>query len=357
MKSSVSSDPTRMIKVKVSAPTREGTCVSRQLPEASGLWGNCQFFVNDDLEECDYWVIFESVSGEESAICRRENTILVTAEPPHVKLYDSLFCGQFGGVITCQEQVRHRNLVLSQQGLPWRLGLGMVDRKNCIYSSIMSYNELVDIDASKEKLVSVFVSGKSYVRGHLARDEFVSKLKERLGDKIDVYGRGHLSTFDKREAMVPYKYHIVIENTRHDHYWSEKLADAYLAGCYPIYYGCENISEYFQSDMLTEIDIEKADAAIDKIESIVHSDRWRECAVPLAEAKRRVMEEYNFFGVVEKYIRDRERSKSARTGGKRSRVTIKADPVEPILLKLIRGPIRRITRKLSRQRVYPDLVS
>jgi len=41
-----------MIKVNVSTPFPEWP-LPRQTPGQTGIWGNCQFFVNQQLEECD----------------------------------------------------------------------------------------------------------------------------------------------------------------------------------------------------------------------------------------------------------------------------------------------------------------
>lgn len=44
-----------------------------------------------------------------------------------------------------------------------------------------------------------------------------------------------------------YQYHIVIENTRELNCFSEKLIDCLITKTIPIYYGCENIGEYFDT--------------------------------------------------------------------------------------------------------------
>ena len=44
-----------------------------------------------------------------------------------------------------------------------------------------------------------------------------------------------------------FQYSIVIENSREPCYFSEKLIDCLITKTIPIYYGCENISEYFNT--------------------------------------------------------------------------------------------------------------
>jgi len=48
--------------------------------------------------------------------------------------------------------------------------------------------------------------------------------------------------------MFDSQFHIAIENTAIDHYFSEKLLDCFQTKTVPIYYGCTNIHEYFNID-------------------------------------------------------------------------------------------------------------
>ena len=77
--------------------------------------------------------------------------------------------------------------------------------------------------------------------------------------EIDIYGRGcKYYKDDKRikgefEDCCLYKnyfYHICIENFSTPHYFSEKIIDPLICGCIPIYYGCQNIDEYFGNSII-----------------------------------------------------------------------------------------------------------
>lgn len=50
---------------------------------------------------------------------------------------------------------------------------------------------------------------------------------------------------DKLKLFKDFQFSIVIENSRQDNYFSEKLIDCLITKTIPIYYGCPNISEYF----------------------------------------------------------------------------------------------------------------
>ena len=49
-----------MYKIKISTQFPEWPLL-RQTPGSKGIWDNCQFFVNQDVEECDMWVVYEGL--------------------------------------------------------------------------------------------------------------------------------------------------------------------------------------------------------------------------------------------------------------------------------------------------------
>jgi hypothetical protein len=73
-------------------------------------------------------------------------------------------------------------------------------------------------------------------------------MKDNGNDNVEIFGRGINPINKKEEALLPYMFSLVIENTYSGHYWSEKVTDAFLCGTVPIYVGASNISEYFPRD-------------------------------------------------------------------------------------------------------------
>jgi len=98
----------------------------------------------------------------------------------------------------------------------------------------------------KNKLVSCVTSNKSFLPGHSTRLEFIDRIK----DKVDLFGRGINPIDSKLDALINYAFSIGIENKAavDDYYWTEKLNDCLLTGTVPIYYGCPNISKFFNMD-------------------------------------------------------------------------------------------------------------
>lgn len=109
----------------------------------------------------------------------------------------------------------------------------------------------------KPKLMSIVFSHKCDAPGHIYRHELVkSIIKYDL--PIDIYGYGcsmYTSSklkgaFEHNEPYEDYMFSICIENFQSNHYFSEKIIIPLLFNCNPIYLGCKNIHQYFNSILM-----------------------------------------------------------------------------------------------------------
>lgn len=286
-----------MKKIKVSTTFPEFPII-RQTPDETGIWGDYQFYMDQDIDECDYWIVYDGVSKPERATCPKENVILIAGEPQSVKKYPQGYLNQFSSVITSQNDMRHKNKILSFHPLIWFVGRRVIDKENRVEYS-KNYDELKSINnIEKTKLISVISSNKVFTKGHQERYDFVMALKEHFKDKIDVFGRGINDIEDKWDAIAPYKYHIALENSSYPHYWTEKIADSYLALSYPIYYGCPDISQYIDENSYSVIDINNFERAVNIIEKLINENKYENSLDLLIKTKREMMDCYNFFPIM-----------------------------------------------------------
>lgn len=225
-----------------------------------------------------------------------QNTILALSEPLSVVDFPKSYRDQFGMLHSCQEQLTHKNIIYGPAVLCWYAGMVM-GKKSDQYS--ITYDMLNGSALPpKKKLMSVITSNKAFTKGHYERIKFVSQLKEHYGDMIDVFGRGFRSFDDKWDVLADYKYHVVIENSSSKYYWTEKLSDCYLAGCYPIYYGCTNAGDYFSEKSFSQIDIRDLDGAIKIIDDLIENDVYSKSVDAIIDSRQRVLDDYNMFNII-----------------------------------------------------------
>jgi hypothetical protein len=245
----------------------------RQSPNGSGRWGRYQFHFDTDISNADAWIVCDGLRNPEACVCPPSNVILATWEPPSGVHYDTRFLRQFSQVITCHKNLNHPRIHFGLQGHPWH-----VERD---FDTL-----LTTPPPTKQRDICVISSDKEFWEGHRLRLDFVTKLKQRMGDQIDLFGRG-INTFESKwETLLPYKYSVVIENDRADDWITEKLFDCYLTATFPIYYGAPNVRSYLPEGSLKAIDIERPDAAMDAIQSVIDDEGHYERSMSAIAAAR-----------------------------------------------------------------------
>ncbi len=103
---------------------------------------------------------------------------------------------------------------------------------------------------NKHKDISIIASYKNQTTGHKLRHNVI----KLFNDVIDVYGSGYKSIDDKIVGLKDYRFSIVIENTKQDYYFSEKLLDCFTTGTIPIYWGCPSIGDFFDINGIIRFD-------------------------------------------------------------------------------------------------------
>lgn len=179
-----------------------------------------------------------------------------------------------------------------------------------------SYDELMAMNyPHKEKNVSCIVSAKHAHRNAFVENLILKKKFFRWGKKsaVDLYGRGldaevfgeiyrgaiESNANCKLEGLLPYRYNVVLENSQQTNYWTEKLADAILAWCIPIYWGCPNIADFFDERSLFVID---KSTCYSELEKIVYQPVSKKQIEILKEMRYKILNEYNIWAVISKKV-------------------------------------------------------
>ena len=101
----------------------------------------------------------------------------------------------------------------------------------------------------KTKMISMIASNKRMCEGHAKRLEWV----ERIGDQVDLYGRGFNEIADKEEGLCDYMFSVATENGEYETYFTEKLLDCFATGTIPVYLGAPDIGDYFNKDGIIDL--------------------------------------------------------------------------------------------------------
>lgn len=274
----------------------------RRFPNRIPTFGRCDFLFDAAARDYDWLVIYDDLDRavpREPLACPPQNTLLLTGEPSSITVYGRAFLRQFGHVLTSQEPwaLRHPGVIRRQAGLLWYYG-GKRDRG--------SFDTLAAATPpQKTKLLSTVCSTKAMKHTlHSLRLEFTLGLKAALPE-LEVFGYGMGRLDDKADALDAYKYHLAIENHSSEHHWTEKLADAYLGYCLPLYFGCTNLDAYFPRESYIWIDIRDPARARAEIERVIHSDEYERRLPAIIEARRRVLHEYATFPQLARLIEER----------------------------------------------------
>lgn len=266
-----------------------------QTPSGDGKWEDIQFYFSEwgrsvpDVD-FDFLVVLNYPPEDIKLPLNKQNTLLITQEPPYKRYgwFKNSF-PEFSHVIT-QFPVSGKDIIHQHPCLPWWVGKDYAFLKGL---------EIQDVP--KRKDLCWITSKKNFHKGHTSRLSFLDTLSENI--EFDLYGKGYQEVESKWEVLKDYKYSLAIENGKFDYYWTEKLADCFLSYTMPIYHGCENINEFFPEEAMVKIDIGQPEVAIEKIKEALQTNYWEKNIEALHYAREIVLEKYQFFPFVSKFIK------------------------------------------------------
>lgn len=272
--------------VKLSHPLKtygyDNLGARQQSPGNRGVWGDYRFEINTDVDECDFWVVFESVPHPSTVSVPEGNTIAVLSEPGHYRNYTPEYLRQFDWIFTWREDIGMSNVLRS-----WCLDGWWLQR---------TYDQLKNDRIEKTADMCVIASDRATVEGHRKRFAFINRLIGHFKDRLDVHGSiaGKWCS-DKYATLRPYRYSIAIESMSAPDYWTEKIADCFLTETMPLYSGCPNITDYFSAESFVGIDIDDYKGSIQSIEKALEENAYEKHRDHVLEAKRRVLDELQVF--------------------------------------------------------------
>ena len=289
----------------------------RQFPGRIPKWGRCQFIFDPSERNYDWLVVENDLPAQfgckqstatESLACSPEHTLFITREPSSVSTYGSPFLNQFRYVLTGHEDwaLKHRGKIHSQPALRWYYG----DSSRIGAGNIRDFDSITDnVPKQKSKTIGTMCSAKSQRHTmHSDRVKFVERLQKALPE-LDRFGEGFREIPDKAMCLDDYKYHIAIENHVCDHWWTEKLSDAFLGLTLPFYHGAPNAHHYFPKESFIPINIYDFEGSHEIIKNAIESGEYEKRIDAIHVARERCLYKYSTFPTVSKIIEQYHSSK------------------------------------------------
>ena len=258
-------------------------------------WGDCLFIADAACTDYDWLLVYDemprsvgTISGEAEPLqCPPERTILVTVEPPSIKIYPRLFTRQFGYVLTTHPErfLPHRHHRIGQGCLHWMADYPM--------DEVLAMPEY-----PKSKLIATVCSSKQQKHTqHYRRYVLTKYLAEQLPE-FDWFGRGVRALNRKYEALNDYKYHVAVENYINDYHWTDKISDPILGLCLTFYAGDPKLGELLPPESFIPIPADNPPEALRIIREAIANNEYEKRLPAIREARRLIVTKYNMYAQV-----------------------------------------------------------
>jgi hypothetical protein len=230
-----------------------------------------------------YWGTVRERKEPIEKVVPQSRLLFVSREPPDILYLPANFLKQFAIVLAPDKRYSwHPGHHFSQFGQNWHIEKTV--------DEILNYNP-----TNKSNSISCVVSNKVDTEGHRSRLKLVDFLKSNLSQRFHHFGRGYNRIPSKWDAVAPYKYHLVLENGRWPHYWTEKLVDSLLGLCLPFYCGDPLIMNYFPEGSIIQIDWDKPEEACRTITNAIESNLWESSLSKIIEARDLILNKYHLY--------------------------------------------------------------
>jgi len=187
------------------------------------------------------------------------------------------------------------------------------DLNNLEWHLSKTYTELLETSPQKkfDKILSTILSRKYNDIGQIKRIDFV-KFLDKKEFPVDVYGsnhwnysryKGELPYHNKDDGILPYKYTFNCENNSIPNYLTEKLIDGILGECLTFYSGCPNVKEYIDERAYVYLELCNFQKDYELIQRAMDEDWYTQRLPYIKKAKKKILEEMQFFPRLEKCLR------------------------------------------------------
>lgn len=239
-------------------------------------------FVNDDSYE---WLVIFNDKKDFDIKVPKSNVIGFIQEPPDHNFFDRNIGSYCDVVYTCTEPNAYGiegNLVGFPAGMFYHMD-----------GDVEEYLQPIE----KTKTLSMITSG---IRGGFYEHRHNIARMLAGTNSCDVFGRGlnyrgvKGELGNKSYGLLPYKFSICMENGIWDDYISDKIIDAVMCSCIPIYVGARNIKKH----MPFAIELKSYESprhALNEINEIISSVDYDKQVLEVNKFKQKFLKKYSIY--------------------------------------------------------------
>lgn len=193
----------------------------------------------------------------------------------------------------------------------------------------------------KSRIASMIASSLTDLPGHKFRHAVIQALSEQADVDLEVFGRGINPIAKKEDALMPFMFSVVIENSFTGSYWSEKVSDAFLCSTVPIYAGTRRLAEYFPKDSFIDVNDLSPHEIIVALRKLDKQEYLRRLHA-VQKAKELCLFEQNLIGAVGQLMEASSTSVKSRV-----HITLDSNSLTHWILKVF-APVLRLGAKYFR---------
>ncbi|MBF2057483.1 MAG: hypothetical protein IGQ45_09735 [Cyanobacterium sp. T60_A2020_053] len=158
---------------------------------------------------------------------------------------------------------------------------GYIDITRKDYKNIFSNQKTFKLSFIKSK--------KRLLPGHKLRHQITNIIEKKRSYEL-LFPQNRIES--KIPLFIDSMFHIAIENSQETNYFTEKIIDCFISYTVPIYWGCPNIDDFFDSDGIITFSNQEELASI--LDSLTPEDYFKRLEM-MNKNKRIAEDKYVFF--------------------------------------------------------------
>lgn len=260
-------------------------------------WDNLRL-VDESCNDIDYYVIINRANFSGDVSIPSDKCIVFHMEPnmefvPWYREFVTYF--NSNDLLFNGKHIYHMN------NIDWHLSLS--------YSQWFNTN----IVKTKDDKISMVMSNRQDNIGHVMRLKLAGEIDRSSEIKCDIFGKckdlgfrnyqKELPYYSRDEALIPYKYHFMAENTSINNYFTEKIVDCILSETLCFYWGCPTLDRFINPQCFIRLPLHDTKRSLEIIRESIINDEWSKRIDLIRIEKNKILKQYSLMPRVKNILR------------------------------------------------------